>query len=212
MGMCPEAIGDWLPAGIPKLDWLMSRVVADCCKSVADLLPEFCTDKDLPQKIDANRKKKINVEERTVQDNVDRIDDDYNKHDDRYCRKASLRAQHAIYHYLIDDCSTVLFCFPRECWDDYQLQGGVTILLNAIIRKTLLRHCILCNFLLTHVIYLYKRLYIVIELVLTLISVWNEQWTFVLTFVTEYTPCSLYLLLAALQRHVRKMNPQDEQL
>jgi len=27
----------------------------------------------------------------------------------------------------------------------------------------------------------------------------------------EYTPCSLYLLLAALQRYVRKMNPHDEQ-
>ena len=78
-------------------------------------LPESCTDRDLSQTIDANQKKKINVEEKAVEDNVDRIADDYNEHDDRHRRKASLRAQRAIYHYLNDDCSTVLFCFPQEC-------------------------------------------------------------------------------------------------
>ena len=75
-------------------------------------LPESCTDKELSQTIDANQK---NVEEKAVEDNVDRIADGYKEHDDRHRRNASLRAQRAIYHYLNDDYRNVLFCFPREC-------------------------------------------------------------------------------------------------
>ena len=73
-------------------------------------LSESCTNKDSPEITDAYPRRKKDTKERVVEDDLNRSDDGNGKRR----RKASLRAQRAIYDYLNDECSTVLFCFPRE--------------------------------------------------------------------------------------------------